>query len=212
MRAYTLALSVIVHLMAIAAVIVTPLVATDLLPLPRRTVEFVSVTAQLPQVPQPQTVRRPRVEASPSETPIVEPTRIEPEIETLPPAPALDIPGAVVGSILSTPEVVVEIAPPEPRPVAPIRIGGAITRPTRTSYVAPAYPAIARSARMEGTVILEAVIDVDGSVKDVSVLRSVALLDQSAIEAVRQWRFTPTRLNGEAVPVVMTVTVTFALQ
>jgi len=75
----------------------------------------------------------------------------------------------------------------------------------------PDYPAIARSARVTGTVILEAVIAEDGTVRDVRVLRSIRLLDEAAIEAVRQWRFTPTLLNGEAVPVIMTVTVAFNL-
>jgi protein TonB len=56
------------------------------------------------------------------------------------------------------------------------------------------------------------VIAPDGIVREVRVLRSVPLLDDAAIEAVRQWAFTPTRLNGEAVPVVMTVTVTFTLR
>lgn len=76
----------------------------------------------------------------------------------------------------------------------------------------PAYPAIARAARVEGVVILEAVIGEDGSVSDVRVLRSIPLLDAAAMEAVRQWRFTPTLLNGEPVPVVMTITVAFKLR
>jgi protein TonB len=61
-------------------------------------------------------------------------------------------------------------------------------------------------------VILEAVIAEDGRVRDVRVLRSIQLLDQAAIDAVRQWRFTPTLLNGVPVPIVMTVTVNFELQ
>ena len=65
---------------------------------------------------------------------------------------------------------------------------------------------------MEGVVILEAVIDADGSVTSVKVLRSIPLLDDAAVKAVRGWRFTPARLNGQAVPVVMTVTVNFTLQ
>jgi len=63
-----------------------------------------------------------------------------------------------------------------------------------------------------GIVVLEAVISESGGVDDVRILRSVALLDQAAIDAVRQWRFTPTMLNGEAVPIVMTVTVNFQLK
>ena len=60
--------------------------------------------------------------------------------------------------------------------------------------------------------ILEAVIDAQGRVASVRVLRSIALLDQAAVDAVRQWRFTPALLNAEPVPVVMTVTVNFKLQ
>jgi periplasmic protein TonB len=60
-------------------------------------------------------------------------------------------------------------------------------------------------------VILEAVIGEDGEVRDVRVLRSIPLLDQAAIDAVQQWTFTPTLLNGERIPIVMTVTVMFTL-
>jgi len=77
--------------------------------------------------------------------------------------------------------------------------------------VAPRYPAIAQASRVEGVVILEAVIAEDGSVQDVRVLRSKPLLDDAAMEAVRQWRFTPTLLGGQPVPVVMTITVSFTL-
>jgi protein TonB len=76
----------------------------------------------------------------------------------------------------------------------------------------PVYPDIAMRARISGMVVLEAVIDAEGRVVDVKVLRSVPLLDQAAVDAVRQWEFTPTRLHGVAVPVVMTVTVNFTLR
>lgn len=93
----------------------------------------------------------------------------------------------------------------------PVRVGGSIKAPTQTSKVQPVYPAEALAARVQGIVILEAIIGVDGSVTDTKVLRSVPLLDQAAMNAVRQWRYTPTLLNGVAVPVIMTVTVTFNL-
>ena len=67
------------------------------------------------------------------------------------------------------------------------------------------------AARVQGVVILEAVIGPNGNVTDVKVLRSVALLDDAAIEAVRQWVYTPTLLNGVPVPVIMTVTVNFTM-
>ena len=74
------------------------------------------------------------------------------------------------------------------------------------------YPQVAVSARMEGIVILEATIDAQGAVQNVTVLRSLPLLDRAAIEAVRQWRYEPTRLNGQAIPIIMTVTVNFSLR
>ena len=93
--------------------------------------------------------------------------------------------------------------------LAPVRVGGQILAPRRIKDAAPNCPA-ALSAGAGGVVILESTIGDDGLVKDVKTLRSVALaFDQSAIEAVRQWQFTPTRLNGVPVPVIMTVTVTF---
>ncbi len=91
-------------------------------------------------------------------------------------------------------------------------MGGIIDAPERVSYREPVYPPIAQSARVEGTVILEATIDAAGLVRNVTVLRSVPLLDQAALDAVRQWRYRPTRLNGEAIPIIMTVTVTFSLR
>jgi protein TonB len=91
-------------------------------------------------------------------------------------------------------------------------VGGNISPPAKTRNVDPIYPRVAQSARVSGVVILEAVIGADGRVTDVKVLRSVALLDDAAIAAVRQWEYTPTMLNGSPVPVIMTVTVNFQLR
>jgi protein TonB len=82
----------------------------------------------------------------------------------------------------------------------------------KTVHVDPVYPALAQSSRKEGIVILEAVIDARGAVESVRVLRSQPLLDAAAVAAVQQWRFTPALLNGQPVPVVMTVTVNFSLK
>ena len=68
------------------------------------------------------------------------------------------------------------------------------------------------AAKVTGVVIIEATIDPAGHVSDTRVLRSVPLLDQAAVDAVKQWEFTPTSVNGVAVPVIMTVTVNFSLQ
>jgi len=94
---------------------------------------------------------------------------------------------------------------------APVRVGGDIKEPRRTYDVKPVYPAIAQQAGIEGIVIIEAIIGVDGSVEEARILRPVPLLDQAALDAVTQWRYAPTLLNGQPVRVVMTVTVSFNL-
>jgi protein TonB len=91
-------------------------------------------------------------------------------------------------------------------------VGGQIKPPTKTKDVRPVYPAIAQSARVQGVVIVEATIGPDGHVQEAKVLRSIPLLDAAALDAVKQWVFTPTLLNGTPVPVIMTVTVNFTLQ
>jgi protein TonB len=92
---------------------------------------------------------------------------------------------------------------------APLRIGGQIMPPTRVKDVTPIYPAIAQSAKVTGEVTIEATIGVDGKVADAKVVRSVPLFDQAALDAVRQWEYMPTLLNGVPVPVVTMVTVNF---
>ena len=94
----------------------------------------------------------------------------------------------------------------------PLRVGGEVKAPVLTNRVEPNYPEAARKARMEGVVILEAIITASGSVEEVKVLKSVnPLLDASAVRAVQQWRYKPATLNGRAVRVYLTVTVTFNL-
>ena len=78
--------------------------------------------------------------------------------------------------------------------------------------VRPIYPPEALGAKVQGVVILEAVIDGAGDVRSARVLRSIPILDEAAVTAVEQWKFVPTLLNGVPVPVVMTVTVNFTLQ
>jgi TonB family protein len=94
----------------------------------------------------------------------------------------------------------------------PVRIGGDIEAPRKIQDVAPIYPAEAQAANVQGMVIVEVVVGRDGSVRDARLLRSVAMLDDAALDAVLQWRYTPTVLNGEPVEVIMTLTVNFTLK
>ncbi len=75
----------------------------------------------------------------------------------------------------------------------------------------PVYPEIARAARVEGVVILEAKVDKKGKVEEARVLRSIPLLDQAAIEAVKQWEYEPFLVNGEPKAFLLTITVNFSL-
>jgi len=90
-----------------------------------------------------------------------------------------------------------------------VHVGGQVKAPTKIKDVKPVYPAIAQSARVGGTVTIEATIGPDGKVIDTKVVRSIPMLDQAALDAVRQWEYTPALLNGKPVPVVINVTINF---
>ena len=93
----------------------------------------------------------------------------------------------------------------------PVRIGGDVPPPRKIHDVPPVYPPAALPARVQGLVILEATIDPSGEVGDIEVLQSVPELDEAAIAAVEQWRYEPTLVDGVAVPVSMTLTISFWL-
>ena len=78
--------------------------------------------------------------------------------------------------------------------------------------VEPLYPHLAKISRVQGVVILQVTVDEEGSVSDIRVLRGHPLLDDAAVQAVQQWKYSPTFLNGEPVPVTATVTVIFSLR
>jgi TonB family protein len=93
--------------------------------------------------------------------------------------------------------------------MAAVRPGGRIMPPKKIKDVPPVYPALAQSAHVSGAVTIEATIGTDGKVVDAKVVRSNPMLDQAALDAVRQWEYLPTMLNGVPVPVLVTVTVNF---
>jgi len=217
---YTVPLSIIAHVVLFGAVIIIPLMATDVLPTPPSMMAFVGAppTPPPPPPPPPSAAPPPKTPtpiANPNAAPIEAPKQIIPETpsvgvsEGVPGGVEGGVPGGVMGGVVGgLPEAP---PPPPPPPQAPVRVGGAIKQPTKLKNVPPVYPPIAQSARVQGVVIIEATIGADGKVKDAKVLRSIPLLDQAALDAVKQWEFTPTTMNGQAVPVVMTVTVNFTL-
>jgi protein TonB len=219
----------------IVVVAMSALYATDVLPEPRETMAvFIAGPVPPPPPPPPavaeperprakpvvskrQAPERPAVIAkAPVAAPVEAPATIEPETGLEGgefDAPAIDpgfetgMPGGVAGGIMGG----MVTAPPPPPPAAPVRVGGEIATPRLVRRVDPEYPLIAVSAMIEGLVIIEATVDETGKVTDTKVLRSHAVLDQAAVDAVQQWRYEPLRLNGMAQPFVLTVTVSFSL-
>ena len=119
------------------------------------------------------------------------------------------IEGGVLGGVLGG--MVTDVMPP-PAPPKPRRVGGDIQAPALVHRVEPDYPSVAVSAKVTGTVILEATVNESGAVTNLTVLRSIPLLDTAAMRAVRQWRYQPLVLNGVPAPFILTVTVTFSLR
>jgi protein TonB len=120
--------------------------------------------------------------------------------------------GGVLGGILGGSAKVP--APPPPKPVVhkgPYRVGGKVQAPQLIRQVHPVYPPLAKIARVQGDVVIDSVIDQQGKVTEMKVVSGSPLLIQAAMQALEQWRYQPTLLNGEPVAVDMVVTVHFQL-
>jgi len=113
--------------------------------------------------------------------------------------------GGVIGGMGGAPP------PPKPHQSGPLRVGGNVQAARIVNRVQPVYPPLARQTRISGTVRLHAIIGKDGAIKELEVLNGHPLLQQAALDAVRQWRYQPTLLNGEAVDVDTTIDVIFSL-
>ncbi len=116
-----------------------------------------------------------------------------------------------LGPILAGPWHAVAGPPGPPRPPVPVRVGGKVRPPRLLERVEPSYPELAARARIQGDVLLEAVLGPNGEVEEIRVLSGHALLVQAAIEAVRQWRYAPTYLNDQPVSVLLQIKVHFHL-
>lgn len=220
-RSYrSLPLSVLLHGASLLILVLVALTAGDVLPAPPAMMAFVVPSAAPPAPPPPPAPaaaarQSAAASANPAAAPVAAPAEIRPETGIEPTPPAAEpggveggLPGSVAGSGIA---VVPEAPPPPPPPTAPIRVGGNIRPPLKVRHVPPEYPTLAIAARKEGVVVIEAEIDASGKVTDARILRSIPLLDQAALDAVRQWEFAPTLLNGVPAPILMVVTVNFFL-
>jgi periplasmic protein TonB len=210
---YTVPLSIVTHVAVLGVLVVVPLLATNALPTPQSVLAFVVAPPPPPPAPAPPpTTVQSRPMPNPALAPLEAPREITPEPPRNRSLAALveGAPDSIPGGI---PGIAVAVAPPPPSPPrAPVPVGGDVKEPRKIFDVPPVYPPIAQAAKVQGLVVIEATIARDGSVKNAHVLRHVALLDEAALDAVRQWRFTPTLLNGVPIEVIMTVTVNFRLR
>ena len=215
----------------VAALLVPLLFVTGQLPQVPTMMAFVAAAPAPPPPPPPPPAPAPRAAAppkvqkapTPGVAPVAAPPRIEaerPDDEGLGVDGGVEggIPGGVVGGVRGgLPSDVPPPLPPPPPPAQPrdpVRVGGRgqIKEPTLLQRVEPEYPTLAVRANIRGTVILEAMVDADGRVATVKVLRSAhRLLDEAAMDAVRQWRYSPVILNGSPERFVLTVVLSFSL-
>jgi protein TonB len=212
-------ISLALHTLVVVACVVGPIIANDVLPAPRDVMRAWLVSAPVvppgPPPPPPPRTEPVRVTSSAGPTvPLAAPTGIgrETGLETPANVPVETTASTIVEGIPGGLPTVAEPPPPPPVVVAPRRTGGIIREPVKIKHVAPVYPKMALDARVEGLVIIEAIISTTGEVQEAHVLKSNALLDEAALAAVRQWRFTPSLLNGVPIPVICTVTVQFKLR
>ena len=223
-QSYTLPVSIAIHLIVLLVVVVVPILTSEELPEPSSAVKafFVEPAAPPPPPPPPpppapKAASQPRPMSTPVPVenkftaPVEVPEEVKPEegidlgVEGgVPGGVEGGVPGGVVGGVVGG-------LPDAPPPTQAVRVGGQIKEPKKLKNVNPTYPDIAKQARVQGVVILECTISPQGKVTNVTVLRGIPLLDAAAIDAVKQWVYTPTLLNGVPVPVIMTVTVNFRL-
>lgn len=214
--------SITLHVIALFAMFIVPLTAEVSWPVPAPIHRLALATKVVPVPPDVVSTlpARPVPRNVPS---VVAPTTLAPPPDVAPPPfdfsvadrlavgdgtvdPGVFGPTAVAGPRIPAPPA------PDPKPAAQIlRVGQGIREPKRIGGAPPEYPDFARRSKVEGVVILEAVINERGAIERVKVLKSEPLLNAAAIAAVKEWRYTPTLLNGTPVSVLMTITINFTL-
>jgi protein TonB len=214
-------ISIALHLVALLLCVGVPLTANIVLPVV--SVDPANYMPAAPVPPPPPVVVRTAPPTStkpapnPDLAPTVAPRTIEPEAPRPPSVsvsqePNLGLPPGFEVDTASVVPPAVQILGPPPVKAGPVRVADLPVAPRKTVDVRPLYPEVARAARIEGTVVIEAVLDPSGRVTQLRVIKSIPLLNQAAMDAVRQWRYTPSMYGGQPVSVLMTITINFKLQ
>ncbi|HXW61082.1 MAG TPA: energy transducer TonB [Candidatus Acidoferrales bacterium] len=217
-KPWTVAMSAIVQAVIVGILILIPLIYTEALPKGFMNT-FLVAPAPPPPPPPPaapvQHIVRPRI-VTPQRmvAPTVIPKTVQMIKDEAPDIGAVGVeggvgggvPGGVLGGIIGN------TAPPPPKPTQTrIRVGGNVQGAKLVHQVQPIYPQIAKTAHVSGTVLLHAIIAKDGSIQELQYVSGPPLLMRAAMDAVHEWRYQPTLLNGEPVEVDTTIQVVFTL-
>lgn len=225
-RTWTTMLSFVLQILLIGILILVPLIYTEALP--KAQLMTFLVAPPPPPPPPPPAAATPVKVVKVAQTDIIDgrlrtPTKIPEKVamikeEDAPPPmtsgvvggvpggiPGGQMGGVIGGIIGSAPVAVPKVA------VQRIRVSQGVSQGNLINQVKPTYPAIAKNARISGSVVLQAVISKQGNIENLRVVNGHPMLVPSAMEAVRQWRYKPYYLNGEPVEVETTVTVNFTL-
>ncbi|HEX5430573.1 MAG TPA: energy transducer TonB [Bryobacteraceae bacterium] len=228
-KSWTVALSFGVQILVIGVLILIPLIFVQGLP-KAQLVSFLQAPAPPPPPPPPPPpVQKVIVKVAPRQFNagvLTAPKEIPKTVamiqeESLPPAvnvSQVGVPGGLPG--VPTGISAISLAPPPPppppkvvvkKPTGPVRVGGKVKQPVLIKRINPVYPTLAKSARIQGAVKFTGIIGTDGTIQDLKVVSGHPLLVPAALQAVKQWVYSPTLLNGEPVQVITEITVNFTL-
>jgi protein TonB len=229
-KPWTVAVSAIVQAAMLGILILIPLIYTEALPKQMLTT-FLVAPAPPPPPPPPaapvtkvvkpvariiQAGRMMAPSVIPKKVQIIKEEELPPDVGAVgvvggvpggvPGGQAGGVLGGIIGGVGSN-------LPPPPKAATPqrIRVGGNVQQARMIHMVQPVYPTIAKQAHIQGTVVLHAIIAKDGTVQELQLISGPPLLVRAAMDAVRQWRYQPTMLNGEPVEVDTTISVIFSL-
>src|SRR5580700_1798701 len=214
---WTVMLSSAVQVGIVIVMILIPLIYTEALPKETLTTFLVAPAPPPPPPPPAQVIQRVvkpvvrLIHNGQMMAPTVIPKKVEmiKEEELPPDVGSVGVTGGVLGGIIGG--VGSNLPPPPKAAPSRIRVGGNVQAAKMVRQIMPVYPPIAKTAHIAGTVVLHAVIAKDGSVEDLQYVSGPPLLMKSAMDAVRQWRYQPTQLNGDPVEVDTTISVVFTL-
>jgi len=220
-RGWTTVVSVGFQAVAIGVMILIPLIYTEALPSQMMTTFLVAPPPPPPPPPPAAMVKVTKIETEMDNGALRTPTKIPEKVkmikeEEAPPSTGImggvqgGVPGGalsgVIGGIIGSTANLPKVAAPQR-----IRVSQGVTEGNLIRKVQPTYPPLAKTARIQGSVILNAVISKGGNIENLRVMSGHPMLVQSALDAVKQWKYRPYILNGEPVEVETTVTVNFNL-